>query len=386
MTGDLSLIASSLFLWGFGEGLFFYFLPLSLQEFHASPILIGISLGGFGLFSVLTQIPSGYLSDRIGPKYILWTAWIVGALAALMMAFANSLWVFLAGLWIYYFTGFTVAPLNSLIVQVKGRLRVERAITLISGMYNLGAAAGPVIGGKIADRWGLSSVYKFASIFFVISTVIILFINKSQAPVHHHEKFRTNLLSNNRFMIFLGLVFLIVFTTYLPQPLTPNYLKNQALFSASTIGWLGTIANIGNTFFTLVLGFLKLNMGLLIGQLSVILFCFFLGQSRPTWLYAIGYFLLGGFRLTRNMLAASIRNFANDKELGFAFGVLETVTGLAVLSAPILAGFLYSKAPTAMYLVGLIGISLVVLLTLAFLLAKQKSKNSPQTGKNDQIT
>ncbi len=383
MTGDFSLIASSLLLWGFGEGLFFYFLPLSLQDLNASPILIGISLGGMGFFSILTQIPSGYLSDRIGPKYILWAAWIVGIMATVMMAFASSLWFFIAGLWLYYFTGFTIAPLNSLVVQVKGRMRIERAVTFISGMYSLGAVAGPFIGGRIVDRWGLSAVYKVAALFFIISSIIIFFIKKSKPSFTHVEKFKTHLFSNHRFLFYLGLVFLVIFFTYLPQPLTSNFLKNQASLSPALIGLLGTIANLGSTFFTLVLGMLRMGAGLLLGQLSMLLFSAFLLRGETNWMFGIGFFLLGGFRLTRNMLVAAIRSYAGDKELGLAFGMFESMAGLAVLSAPILAGALYRNEPRTMYVVGIFGTIFSILLTILFLLIQKRSSSSNKGKKDD---
>jgi predicted MFS family arabinose efflux permease len=374
MTSDIALITSSLFLWGFGEGLFFYFIPLSLQDLQASPILIGICLGGIGLFSLLTQVPSGYLSDRISPKYILWASWIIGIVATFLMAFSDSLWLFVIGLWLYYFTVFTVPPLNNLVVQVKGKLRTERAITLVSGAYNLGAAAGPFIGGRLAEKWGLSGTYKLALLFFIGSTIIILFLKQSRPFGKANEKVNTKLLTNNRFVTFLILAFLIVFSCYLPQSLTPNYLRNQALLSSASIGLLGSVANIGNAFFTLVLGALRLNVGLLVGQLSVALFCLFLSVGNSTWIYGIGYFLLGGFRLSRNMLTASIRQYAGDHELGLAFGMLETVAGLAVLTAPILAGVLYKNAPKVMYYIGLLGVFFVLLLTAFFLFLARGNK------------
>ena len=48
MSRDLILVSISLFTWGIGEGMFYMFQPLYLQQWGASPVLIGALLGGMG--------------------------------------------------------------------------------------------------------------------------------------------------------------------------------------------------------------------------------------------------------------------------------------------------------------------------------------------------
>ncbi len=155
MTRDLVLVAASLFFWGFGEGMFFYFIPLSLQNLGANPLMIGGVYSGIGLAAALMQIPAGILSDRIGPRTIMWISWGIGALACWILAVASSLTVFVIGIWLYYMTSFGVVPLNSYVTSVRGKLSPERALTFSGGLFNTGMIAGPILGGLIADQtWG----------------------------------------------------------------------------------------------------------------------------------------------------------------------------------------------------------------------------------------
>ena len=66
MTRDFLYVIISLFTWGVGEGAFFYFQPLFLEELGASPIVIGAILGGVGVAMTVVHIPAGYLADRFG--------------------------------------------------------------------------------------------------------------------------------------------------------------------------------------------------------------------------------------------------------------------------------------------------------------------------------
>lgn len=68
---DLYLVALSLFIWGIGEGLFYIFQPLYIQKLGADPILIGTVLGINAVGMTLSQIPAGYLADRVGRRPVM---------------------------------------------------------------------------------------------------------------------------------------------------------------------------------------------------------------------------------------------------------------------------------------------------------------------------
>jgi len=101
MNRNLLLVAISLFAWGVGEGLFIYFQPLYLQQLGADPLLTGAVFGAMGIAMAVSQIPAGYLSDRIGARTLMWASWLLGAISAWVMALANSLPVFIVGLILY---------------------------------------------------------------------------------------------------------------------------------------------------------------------------------------------------------------------------------------------------------------------------------------------
>ena len=240
MNRNLVLVAVSLFTWGVGEGLFIYFQPLYLQEWGADPLMTGGIFGAMGIAMAVSQIPAGYLADRLGARSLMLASWLLGTSAAWVMALATSLPVFVVGLILYGLTSFVMAPMSSYITNVRGTLSIARALTFCSGLYNLGAVLGPVSGGLIADRLGLKSVYAIGAAFFVISTVIIFFTAKNP-EIHHADVDSTinkGLLKNTRFLSFLVLTLVTLFVLYLPQPFTPSFLQNQQGLSRTTIGIL----------------------------------------------------------------------------------------------------------------------------------------------------
>jgi MFS family permease len=366
MNRNLLLVAISLFIWGTGEGLFFYFQPIYLQELHADPLMIGSILGGMGIAMAAAQIPAGYLSDRFGSRTIMWGSWILGTLSAWVMAMASSLPGFVVGLILYGLTSFVLAPMNSYITSVRGNLSVGRSLTFASGLYNVGAVLGPFAGGLIADKLGLKSVYMMAGILFLVSTLVILFVSKV-TDTHLADLDSTNtkgLLKNTRFMGFLGITLITVFVLYLPSTFTPNYLQNQQEFSKSTIGVFGTFANLGNAVAVLALGGLRASTAFIISQVWVLIFTIaFLVGNLPAW-FGIGYFFYGGFKLCRAMILTIARSLIHPGETGLAYGMVETASAIAVILAPILAGILYATEPLLIYKVPLYAISGVIILNV----------------------
>ena len=362
MNVDLILLSVSLLTWGIGEGMFLIFQPIYLQQLGANTLTIAGIFSLFGLAMMVAHIPAGHLADRIGRKPLLVAAWAAGVLAALAMGLARSLPVFIAGMLLYGFTAFVTSPLNSYITAARGKMSPVRAMTLVSATYNLGAILGPISGGWIGARLGLSSVYLVSAGIFLVSTVILFFLRPQPREVHDPDAPPESLWKNTRFIGFLGIIFLAMFVMYLPQPLTPRFLQNERGLSLESIGLLGSIGSLGNAVLALLLGQIAARGGFLLAQVSVAAFALLLWKGSGLGWYALGYFLLGGFRTARSLIYAQVRPLIHPAQMGLAYGITETSSALAVMLAPLLAGVLYTQDPARVYWVsaGLIGVMLVV--------------------------
>jgi MFS family permease len=389
MPRNLVMINIALFTWGIGEGMFLIFQPIYLETWGANPVEIGAIFSAMGIAMAVVQAPAGILGDRVGSHPITLASWILGTVAAVMMALANSLPWFIAGMLTYGLTSFVVAPMNSYITSVRGKLSVERSLTITMASFFTGAVAGPLIGGIVGEAFGLNVVYRVSAGIFFVSTLIVL--QTRRPPLEEHAEFHANqpnLARNPRFIGLLGLSFITMFALNLPQPLTPNYLQNQQGFSLQTIGQLGAVGSLGNALLMLGLGHLAAPAGFMIGQILVGLFALLMWRSQSLGLFFLGYFLLGGYRLARSMVLAFARTFVKANEIGFAFGLVETGNAVACILAPLAAGLLYTRDPQSMYIASLVVIVLVLLINF-LLLPRHKvsgqavSQVSLTIGKND---
>ncbi len=362
MSRDLLLIALSLLTWGVGEGLFLYIQPLYLGALGASPQGIGNIIGAVGMVMTVAHIPAGFLADRLGRRPLMWAAWLLALVAAWVMALASSLPLFVAGLLFYSGTAFVASPMNSYVTAARGRMSVGRALTIVAASYNVGAIVGPALGGWIGEQYGFQRVYLLSASVFVVSTLIILLIRSQPVDRHAQQAEPSRFSLDRRYLAYLGIVFLAMFATYLPQPLSPNYLRSVHSLTVAQIGQLGSIASLGIVVLSLTLGHLPARLGFLLGQATVAVFALALWQGTGMPVFIVGYSLVGGYRVARLLAAAQTRQLVPVANMGLAYGILEAIAASATILAPPLAGYLYTQQPTLMYTlaIGLIGGSLLV--------------------------
>ena len=367
MSRDLILLGFSLMTWGVGEGMFFIFQPLYLQQLGANPVSIGVIFGAAGIAMTVAHIPAGHLADRIGRKPLLLASWIVAMLATWSMALAPSLVFFVIGLLVYNLTAFVSSPLNSYITAARGNLSVGRAITMISALYNIGAVIGPWLGGQVGERFGLRTIYLIAGSLFIVSLIILLFVKPQPVEQHDPNEIGNGSFINRRFVTYLSVIFLAGFSMYLAQPLSSNYLQNQHHLTLESIGILGSISGLGIVALNLGLGNLKAHIGYLFGQLAVAIFALTLWQGTSFPWFCLGYFLIGGYRFARSLATAQTRYLVQQSRMGLAYGITETVGSSAIILAPPVAGFLYEINPHLMYIVGFCLIIISILVSARFI-------------------
>lgn len=361
MNRNLPFIAIALLLWGFGEGLFFNFIPIYLdKQFLLTEYQIGIVLGLFGLSMAITHIPAGRLADRFGRRPLLIIAWLLGLIAALLMGIALSFPLFLIGLFAYGLTAFVASPLSSYVTAARGDWQVSTALSLTTATFGLGMVLGPVTGGWIGDHYSMRMSFFVAAVIFVFSN-IAMFAVEAQ-PIDHHdpESPPPALRSNKQFMIWMGVLTFAIFSTYLAQPLTPNFLNSVRGLSLSNTGIIFTAGALGNSLMAMFFSRVEPRRGFIVTQMLVILFAVFIWKGTALPIFALGYFLLGGFRAGRPLAQAQARELVHDSQMGLTYGIMETISSVIFILTPPFAGILFEYSPTIVYplAIGLIVVSI----------------------------
>lgn len=367
MNKNLMLIALSMFTWGIGEGMYIYYQPLYLQQLGADPIRIGAILGGMGIVMAITQLPAGLIGDKFGRRPVMWASWFIGTISTALMAFAPGLGIFTVGILLYAATAFVMPPMNAYITHARGNWTIGRALTSISAAYNLGAVIGPMAGGVIAEELGgIRPIYYVSLGIFVVSTIMILFIGRQPVETQS-ETPRMEVLKNSRFIVLLVILFFTILTTYLPQPLTANFLHDFRGVDLGRIGTLGAIGSLGNAMLAIGLGAVNARAGYLGGQVAVLLASLIIWKGTGLPWYMLGYFFLGAIRICKSLVMALTRPIIHPSQMGIAYGILETVASIAMIISPVIAGWIYTVSPEQVFVVAAVSIAIVFMVSLKFL-------------------
>jgi MFS family permease len=149
---------------------------------------------------------------------------------------------------------------------------------------------------------------------------------------------------------------------YLAQPLTPIFLKTVRGLSLSQTGLIFTAGALGNSLLALAFSRANPRRGFLFAQVFVVLYALFIWKGTTLPVFALGYFLLGGFRAGRPMAMAQARELVHDSQMGITYGIMETVSAVIFIVTPPIAGFLFERDPMILYplAIGSIVVSIVV--------------------------
>ncbi len=170
-----------------------------------------------------------------------------------------------------------------------------------------------------------------------------------------------SLIRNNSCLVLMSVIALALFSMYLAQPLTPNFLSGIRGLSLSQVGLLFTAGAVGNSLMAILFSRVEPRHGFIYSQVLVMLFALIIWQATTLPIFALGYFLLGGFRVSRPMAMTQARELVHDLQMVITYGTMENL-GAAIIVTPPIAGILFEGDPLMIYplAIGLISISLVV--------------------------
>lgn len=151
-------------------GLFMIYPVFSVYAKHmggATPTLIGIALGCYGLTQALLQIPLGLLSDHFGRKPIITIGLIIFAIGSVIAALSTSIYGIILGRALQGAgaVGSTVLALLADLTCDENRTKAMAGIGLIIGLsFTVAMVAGPI----------LNNYFHLAGIFWTTALLALL--------------------------------------------------------------------------------------------------------------------------------------------------------------------------------------------------------------------
>lgn len=156
----------------------------------ATPLLIGLAIGAYGLVQGILQIPFGLLSDRVGRKPMIFIGLLLFAVGGLVAAASTSIWGVIAGRAIQG-CGAVSAVVMALLADLTREAHRTRAMAVIGATVGLSFGLAMVLGPLIVAGTGLHGLFLFTSVMALASMALIfLFVPTPVATVRESARRR----------------------------------------------------------------------------------------------------------------------------------------------------------------------------------------------------
>ena len=364
---DLKLFALAILLFAFAIGLYLRLLSTYAIGLGASGFAIGLLNAAMLSVIMISNAPGAWAARRFRLKPVIVAVWWLAALAPVCFYLAPS-WPWLVPGYVFAGLSFANNPAMKSYVHLKSEpSRVARNFAILYGAFPLGLTVAPLIGGFMAEIWGMRAVFLISVGMYILSAMAISLIRDT--PYHSADApwSLASLWRKPRFRRYVVFFLAGFFAVYLGQDFVNPYLAQVHGQGFFALGIYSSLAALGTTVLTLVMGRVTDLYGPRAGIAGVLAFLLagclllLLGPSQITWGLAV--LALGAFDALRYVANGIVGPSFKGVPLAWGYAVFDTAMGVPMVLGALLGGLLYRFAVSLPFIViGAIAACLLVLL------------------------
>ncbi|MHB8885523.1 MAG: MFS transporter [Methylovirgula sp.] len=152
----------------------------------ATPMLIGLALGAYGLTQGLLQIPFGLLSDRIGRKPMIAIGLVFFGIGSVVAALSTSIGGVLLGR-VLQGTGAIGSVILAFVADLTREEVRTKAMAIVGMTIGLSFVAAIVIGPLLASIIGVSGIFWLTAVLALVGIAITFGLVPTPARITRHR-------------------------------------------------------------------------------------------------------------------------------------------------------------------------------------------------------
>jgi len=380
-----------------GFGLVMPLLPMYARNFGATGTQLGFLTASFALTRVLSTLPGGWLSDKMGRKKPIAAGLLMYSVVMALYGFSQdvSQLILLRSLQ-GVASGIVWPVISTMVVDIALPQDRAKALGLYETMHFLGMIVGPTLGGVLAYAFNISVPFFVCGGLAFITTGLVAFtvretvptvtkIDTPQAefdfpvkPVSGKSQ-RINFQGIRQLTpfprIFCGICvarFIIAFSNSLIQPVLSVYANETLGISEAGVGILFSVMGAVTLFTTLPLGSAADNVGrkpvLIFGKVFDAASAFLVIFSGSFWPLLFVMMLRGfGRGATNPAVTAMFSSVIPASKRGRGMGIFNSFQNVGLVVGSSVGGFLFEfYSPETPFIacgtISLIGAALVFLM------------------------
>jgi MFS transporter, FSR family, fosmidomycin resistance protein len=165
------------------------YLPFYIVDVLGLPYAYaGIGMTALLLGGMVASPIAGAYSDRIGRRAIISIALAASTVVIVALTFVGNATAYVIGISLLGFSMFAIRPvIQGWMMDLVPRRMAGSAISLMFSVQAFKAAITPLIGGVIADRYGLPAVFYFLGAVLLLANVVVFLLPKEETRAEAAE-------------------------------------------------------------------------------------------------------------------------------------------------------------------------------------------------------
>ena len=204
------------------------FLPELVGHHGANGFWIGMIFAGFGISRGLITPFIGQVSDRVGRKIFVVAGLFVYTVVSLFYPRAGNVYLLTLVRLVH---GLSAGMILPIVMTYVGEIARQGKEGLTTGALNtvlyLGVAAGPFLGGELAERYGFDAVFYVMATLGAMTLLLVIFFLpevkgsaaglKAAGTVSFNRLLKHDYIKTVLIMAFISVALFAVFMSFLPS-------------------------------------------------------------------------------------------------------------------------------------------------------------------------
>ena len=178
------------FILAFCQGMLALLLPVYVIDLGLSFSLIGLVLAGYGIGTLIGDLPAGGIQDRIGNRRSMTIGICVMGLGMLALSQSERV-VMLVLCGISIGAGAALWNVSRHAYLANNTLNASRgrAISIFGGVNRIGMFAGPITGGYLSAEAGMQTAFAFCGVIALLALIFpFLFVRDGQGELPPEQR------------------------------------------------------------------------------------------------------------------------------------------------------------------------------------------------------
>ncbi|MDF1874120.1 MFS transporter [Sulfurimonas sp. SAG-AH-194-I05] len=321
----------------------------------ATPLLVGVVVGGYALTQAIFQIPFGTISDKIGRKPTILFGLIIFFIGSIICAYSTDIYTLMIGRFLQGAgaIGSVATAMVSDLVEEEVR---GKAMAIMGGFIAMAFALSMGLGPVIASNFGISTIFLITAGLVIVS-IVILFTKVPTPPkirhIYHNTSKTSDILKDN------NLLNMIIINTLQKGLMTAAFVIIPIILTKAEYGFNWDKSELWMVYVpAMIAGFLAMAPAAILGEkknipkqiflVSIVLFFasfLIMGFTNSSTLFIVGVvFFFVAFNMMEPLVQSMISKFAKVHQKGAALGISNTAAYFATFLGGTFAGIYLNGA------------------------------------------